>query len=311
MGRGWIAGDFDAMIIYDRYIVTDANLAAANMPEDDAPEWNIATTYAAGAEVILEEFHRVYVSAINSNTGNKPAIDGDANWILFGATNRWAAFDNFVANRTEVADLIEYTITANTPVTSISLFGLSADSVTVTVAKDALSEVYTSSLASTDHINGSLWNWFTGGRPRLSEFAFLDLTYYGPGTSITIEIERTGATAGVGQIVLGKAIEIGTLQTNYRLTERDLNVYNEDEFGNIFVIRRPGYKITEMTGWRNNDNVRQLEQSLVQARGQFTVFIGTERSEAGLILLGLLLDYEVSAETKDFHRCRIEVRSLI
>jgi hypothetical protein len=299
------------MILIERFDVTDTVLTDTNLPENDAPEWNIATTYAANAEVIVVEFHRVYVSAINGNVGNKPSPGGDANWILKGATNRWAAFDEFVANPAENEDLIEYEFTVTSTVTSIAFFGLDADEISITIELDENTITYTEELLSLSHINGSMWNWLTGGRPRLPEYAFTGLAYFGTGTKITVQIRRPDGIAKVGQIVLGKSQEIGMLETMVEISKDDFNRYQEDEFGNIQITRRLPAKITAMNVFRRTANVRFVEEVLDRASGRFTAFIGSEESEAGLILFGFVRNSRILIETKEFHRVRMEVRSLI
>ena len=300
------------MIVFDRFLVTDTVLTDSNLTETDAPEWDIATTYAAGDEVIVAEFHRVYVSAIDSNLGTKPLEGGDpAVWILKGATNKWAAFDDFVANRTTNADLIEYEFTVTDVVTGIAFFGLVADSIDITVTDGVTTQNLTADLLSLDHINGSWWAWFTGGRPRVQEYAFVNLAYFGTGTMITVSINRTGGTAQVGQIVLGEVQDIGVLETQPEIDKQSFSRYTEDEFGNISVTRRLPAKITRMTVFKKSSNVRFTEQILDRALDTFTVYVGTERSEAGLILFGVLRSAPIVIEVRNAHRMQLEIRSLI
>lgn len=300
------------MIILDRLYTTEANLTGSNLVENDAPEWDVATTYAAGDEVIVSEFHRVYVSAINSNLGTKPLEGGDpAVWILKGATNKWAPFDDLVANRASNADTITYQFTVQSKVTSVAFFGLQADSISINVSKDTSSIDYTADLLSVDHINGSLWNWITGGRPRAQEYAFTDLAYFGAGTVISVTIDLTGGTAQVGAIVMGAAENIGKVETMPEISKQSFSRYSEDEFGNIIVVKRLPAKLTRMTVARKSANVRYVENVLDRALDTFTVFIGSDDAGRGLLLFGVLRDAPITIETRDFHRIQLEIRSLI
>ena len=300
------------MIILDRLYTTDTNLTDSNLLENDAPEWAIGTTYAAGDEVIVAEFHRVYVSAIDGNVGTKPLEGGDPLvWILKGATNKWAAFDDLVANRSTNADQITYEFTVQSKVTSIAFFGLVADSISINIAKDTSTIDYTVDLLSVDHINGSWWNWFTGGRPRAGEYAFIDLAYFGAGTVISVTIDLTGGTVECGQIVMGAQENIGTIETMPEISKQSFSRYSEDEFGNIVVVKRLPAKITRMTVYRKSSNVRYVENVLDRALDTFTVFIGTEDAEQGLILFGVLRDAPITIEHENFHRIQLDIRSLI
>ncbi|MFP3324922.1 hypothetical protein R0K05_17790, partial [Planococcus sp. SIMBA_160] len=61
--------------------VTEAELVATNVPEDDHPDWSATATYEAGARVISTVTHRIYESVIDSNTGQDPTLDDGSNWL--------------------------------------------------------------------------------------------------------------------------------------------------------------------------------------------------------------------------------------
>ncbi len=54
--------------------ITDAVLAATNVPENDHPAYSGATTYALGDRVIVvgADIHKIYESLQASNTGHAP-----------------------------------------------------------------------------------------------------------------------------------------------------------------------------------------------------------------------------------------------
>jgi hypothetical protein len=102
------------MKIFDKYDVDETNLTATNLTESTS-EWDVATTYDAGDEVHVVSTKTVYVSAIDSNTGNDPTTSDSDTWIIKGAMNKWAAFDAFVANLATNAGTITYSIDKRLP----------------------------------------------------------------------------------------------------------------------------------------------------------------------------------------------------
>lgn len=297
-------------VIYTPFPVDETSLTATNLVET-ATEWLVGTTYAAGDEVYVTATKTVYVSAIDSNLGNDPVTSDETTWIIRGAMNKWAAFDAFVANKAVGVGDITYTITVDQVTTGISFFGLVADSLTVTVAKGVYSETYNVDLSTYDHINGSLWNWFTGGRPRLSEYAIRDLVYYGTGTTISITISLTGGNAQVGQIVLGDEQKLGGTALAPSLRRQLFTRYIEDQFGNLTTIKRASAGLPTLDLHVRNGNVRRTERILSDLEGLATVFLAAENPLNALTIFGVLQDFEIIVETKDFHRVKLKIRGLL
>lgn len=298
------------MIVYEPFAVDETNLTSTNLTESTS-EWDAGTTYSAGDEVHVTSTKTVYVSAIDSNTGNDPATSDADTWIIRGAMNTWAAFDYFVANKATRAGNISYTITVDQIVTGISFFGLKADSLTVTVLLGAGSKTYNADLDTVDHINGSWFNWFYGGRPKRQEFTINNLAYYGVGTEIQIDIAVDSGDAEVGQIVLGKQNDVGYVIGDGILRSQSFTRYSEDEFGNIVTIPRTSARLPELTTFVDNGNVRRTERLLRGIEGSPTVFVGLTKPERGLIIFGILRDFEIDVMPNSMHQVRLKIRGLL
>ena len=137
--------------------VTNDILTSSNVTEDDYDEWSSSTTYADGDNVIvIGTTHKVYESLVGSNTNNDPTTDDGTNWLELSATNRWKAFDQKIADQVSNLNTIEYQFNeANSNVTSVSFFGLSGNSVNVTVTDaDLVDTNYTVTVASGTQYDG-------------------------------------------------------------------------------------------------------------------------------------------------------------
>ena len=88
--------------------ITDAILTASDVPETDAPEWAVGTTYALGDIVKLASTHSLYESGDPANLGKRPDLYPSL-WTRIRATNRWRAFDGSGSSRTAQASSISYT----------------------------------------------------------------------------------------------------------------------------------------------------------------------------------------------------------
>lgn len=137
--------------------VSNSILTSSNVTEDDYSVWSSSTTYADGANVIVVgTTHKVYESLVNSNLNNDPTTDDGTNWLELGATNRWKAFDQKIADQVSNTDTIEYQFNdANSNITSLSMFGLSGTSCNVTVTDgDLVNTTYTVTVASGTQYDG-------------------------------------------------------------------------------------------------------------------------------------------------------------
>jgi len=299
------------MKIFDKYDVDETNLTATNLTESTS-EWDVATTYDAGDEVHVVSTKTVYVSAIDSNTGNDPTTSDSDTWIIKGAMNKWAAFDAFVANLATNAGTITYSIDATKIVNGIAFFGLKADDIEITVSDGgAQSETITAELLKLDHINGSWYNWFTGGRPKSREYVFLALPYYGPSTEIDITITANSGDAQVGQVVLGRVFQLGETLAGVNLRSQNFTRYIEDEFGNLTTIPRVSIRKPEIDVFVNSGNVRRGERFLRDTQGRATVFIGSENVELALLEFGVLTQFDHYIDNKNLHHIKLELRGLV
>jgi len=137
--------------------VTNSILTSSNVTEDDYSEWSSSTTYADGDKVIvIGTTHKVYESLVGSNLNNNPTTDDGTNWLELSATNRWKAFDQKIADQVSNLNNIQYKFNdANSNVTAMSFFGLSGNSVNVTVTDADLEDTtYAVTVASGTQYDG-------------------------------------------------------------------------------------------------------------------------------------------------------------
>lgn len=217
--------------------VTDVELVASNIPEDDYPDWDAATTYGAGVWVISTATHRVYESMQAGNLGNDPGLDDGTWWLDLWATNRWAAFDNRRSNKAWRQDEITYSIMPTQDCDAISLFGLTAGSVRIEVFDGAVS-IYdqTFVLADTGHVV-SAYTYFFGGIVYSQQKVLNGFPGY-IGHRIDLTISAVGAVAEVGHIVLGRNHLLGGVMNGAEISHVSHSRKDFDQFGDELLIKR-------------------------------------------------------------------------
>ena len=217
--------------------VTDTELTASNIPEDDHPEWAAGTTYAKGDLVISLTSHRIYQSMQDGNLGNDPLTDDGSWWFELRATNRWSAFDQRRSNTASHADQITYSITPTQDCDAIALFGLTAGSVRIEVW-DGPSRIYdeTFVMVDTGHVV-SVYTWFFGGIVYTRQKVLNGFPGY-IGHRIDITIAAVGATAKVGHIVLGRNHLLGQVMNLPRISFVSHSRKGYDDFGDEILVKR-------------------------------------------------------------------------
>ena len=217
--------------------ITDAELVASNIPEDDAPEWRADTPYDAGARVLHRGTHRLYESLGPANLGNDPTRDDGSHWFDLRATNRWRAFDQGRSSRAARADEITYSLVPSRDCDVISLFGLTAGEVAITVS-DATGVIWqqTFPLAQTDGVVGP-YTWFFGGVTYARQKVLGGFPGF-LGHRIDIAIRAPGAVAEVGHIVLGLNRMLGRVVGTPEIAHVSHSRKDFDDFGDEILVRR-------------------------------------------------------------------------
>ena len=293
--------------------ITDSTLTSSNVPEDDYAAWSSGTTYNLGDRVIVVSVHKVYESAINSNTANDPTTDDGTNWIEVGATNRWKAFDQRLSDPVKQADSISYTLTTTQSiVNSIAFFALSADTVQITVTPEgAGSPAYdvTYELLDTTSIIDWYTYFFEPAGIKEKELLVVDLPSYSA-AAIIITLTDTGNTTEVGQIVVGNLVSLG--RTGYGTTVgiEDYSRKERDTFGNAVIIERAfaqkaDYEIEIIT-----QDTRRVQRFLSEYRSKPVVWVGNKDPSYGLIVYGFYTQFSINLATPSVSYTTLEVEGL-
>jgi hypothetical protein len=293
--------------------ITDSIFTSSTIPENDYSAWAAGTTYSLGNRVIVVSVHKVYESAINSNTGNNPVTDDGTKWIEVGATNRWKAFDQKISDPATRADSIQYVLTTtNNIVNSLAFFGLKADTVQIIVVETASSTtVYNETFELLDTTNVVDWYtyFFEPATDKDQELLVVNLPSYAA-AQITINIVDTGNTVEVGQIVLGKLTPIGRTGYGTTIGIEDYSRKERDTFGNAIIVERAFAQKADFQVEISTQDARRVQRFLSNYRATPIVWIGNQDPSYGLIVYGFYTQFSINLSTPSISYATLEVEGL-
>lgn len=293
--------------------VTDSILTSSTVPEDDYPVWASGTTYAIGDRVINTTVHKVYESVQNSNTGNDPTTDDGTWWLEVSATNRWKAFDQKITDQVSEANSIGYVLDPTDElVTSVAFFNLDASELQLQLETTSEGEYYNETFDLID--NSYVLDWYTyffEPQRKLEELLINDLPPYTSPT-VTITISETGSTAEVGQIIIGRFLELGATQYNTSVSIEDYSRKERDTFGNPIIVGRAFAQLADYDITLETSSVRRTQSILSEIRTTPVVwFAGADTEKYGTTIYGYYRDFSINLSTPSLSYATIEVEGLV
>jgi hypothetical protein len=257
--------------------ITEAVLTASSIPEPDIDngeiEWVSGVTYQPGERAILTTTHKLYQCVKETTVRPDLGATGDANesWVLVGATNRWAAFDErvFYAQKISGTQTFELSVAPRTSVVAfLNLDGISSVRVQIQSGgqtfydktKDTfdLSTIY-------DH-----YTWWLYETSLVEELIFDDLP---PLSNVQMLIEITG-DGSLGQIVTGFSKVIGTCLSDTTSNTINLSTQEFDQFGNRKYIPRPIIKLNKYEILSEKTAAPAIERLFKEIAGGNALWIG-------------------------------------
>jgi len=245
-----------------------------------------------GDRVIRVETHSVYEAATAGNLNTAPEND-PANWLRVGSTNRYRAFDASVGQAASNLDQITYTISPVNRCDAIAFVNLSATSIRVVVKDGAASVRYdqTKQLVDTTGIENWL-DYFEYQEEYQPEYVFSNIPLNSDGTIEITIATAVGTTAEVGEIVLGKSVQLGVLLDQSRSGFTDYTLRRQDDFGNVTFTVRPTARKAEWVLESPTNTNRRTQMALEAVRGVTCYFHpGDGMSAFYLGVLGVADDY--------------------
>ena len=289
----------------------------SNVPETDHPAWVSDTTYTLGQRVIrtTATTHAIYERVV-AGAGNTPPESDVNNWIYFGPTNRWAAFDDSPSTITSNSDTITYILKPG-KINSIALLELEASEVAISITLDGETQFYGYNDLLTNENVGNWYEYFyepfyyqtSLTLTDLVNAALLDLPQY-TNAVLAITIRKPGGTPKVGVIACGIQFELGKTQNGMNVGINDDSRKDTDSFGNTILVRRKFSRRVRATFFLYSSKVDVVANLLTQYRATPVVWIAADSQYSALVVYGFYRDWDIGIPNNIGSTCNIEIEGL-
>jgi hypothetical protein len=214
--------------------------------------------------------HRIYQSEETTNSGHFPP-ESPTQWTNMGATNRWRVFDGRIQDQASQATSMQWVVEPGA-IDSIALFGLDADTVTISVSGGLSAYDVTISVVN------------------VTEIVRTDV----PGDSdcrVTVTVYKNG-TAKCGEILFGNKYHLGTTRPNPTVGITDYSVKEADQFGDYFIAERAYSSRADIAVGVDTADVDDVFDFLGSCRATPMVWVASELY-ATTILYGFYKDFVI------------------
>lgn len=213
----------------------------SSLPEDPAPVWSAASTYAKGA--VARVGTALYTSLTDNNRGNNPAVTSsgtEAAWRRSGASNRAALFDGHVHTQSVAPE--ETPLVVGVPwrrATGFAMLNISGAAQLTAVITAANGEVIAE--RTYDLLDGvdNWYDYFAYNFSFVRDVVELDLCGFLFGT---LTLTLTGSLPAAGHLAVGDLHEPGA--TLYGAVAELINysVVETNDFGVTEIVERVSAK---------------------------------------------------------------------
>ncbi len=290
--------------------ISESNLFSSNIPENDAPLWDLETEYAEGAQVIFA--HVVYESLEAGNLGNQPDQDS-ARWLRLGATNRYKAFDKRISDRAVMADQVTYTIAhGGAFVSGVAVFGIAGGTLEIEVTDPIDGVVFSKTYSLFDDTGVVDWYtyFFSPVGVQRQEVIEVEIPPY-LNASTRITVTNTGGIAEVGQIAIGRVLDLGVTAYGTNISIEDYSRKERDAFGNAIIVERAFAQLIDYSLKVTTQTARRLQSTLAEYRTIPVVWIGSTTEELGTLVYGYYRRFDIVLAGPTVSDASIEVEGLI
>ena len=210
--------------------------------DNGADAWT-AGSYAEGVWKVWN--HRVYKSAVSSNTTEPGDTENPDDWTDYGPTNRYRAFDENLARFSTSKGSLKWVLEFPDTVMHCTLFSPIGTSVNLAKVADGAT-IYDEEKHLFLDGDVNIWGYFFTEPTHRFNALISDMVSV-PGEQITLEISSEDATATVGAAGLhfGSGVEVGIVVVGGTgLEAKGLVSIEFDDFGNRISPVRPKQQIS-------------------------------------------------------------------
>lgn len=266
-----------------------------------------AATYAEDERVQDNTTHLIYQSIAGSNTGN--AVTDTTKWVEVSANNVWAAYDDEIGTATVGASPLIQVLQPG------SVGGIFIGDIVATtgslVVKDTTggTVVYTRDIDFDASRIEDVFDWFFVAPEFQTSLAVTDLPEQFTECEITLTLNTTSGMAAAGIIKVCTVLDVGRTMQGAKVGITSRNKLNENEFGNMQVVRVANSKKGSFTVLTEASRFNLLYRALKALDGVLCVFVGTSANGyEEMAMYGLFSDFYIAVDHTRNHICALEIK---
>lgn len=290
----------------------DITLLATNITGSSYAEWSDVANYTAGdyVKVTTATPHREY-RALQGGVNHPPATSPEY-WSDQGATNQYRLLDDSTSTRTTATTSFWTTVQAPGTPTYLCLFGLdNVLTVEVQIQFDG-EEVYNQLYALTiQRYTASWWEFFFGSRDYQASILIPIGGYYQGEVTVSFSGD-TGATIGVGHLVLGTPLVLGETIFGAQLEMTQYSTKETDDFGNLILVPRDNAKIASVKLYCDDAQIDRIYRTLERLDATAAVWdLNDGGRDLDVLRIWGIADFRILLEDINGTFCELDVKGMI
>lgn len=250
---------------------------------DDSKVHQQNPSVLAGDKYIYE--NNIYEAIIDNNDQpDEGALLEVPTWLDSGKVNPLRMFDGKLDSITTSSSDLSIVISPQTVVSGIAFFNVDASSIQITMTDPVDGLVFDSGLISMID-NSGINNWFEFyNAPYIerSNLVSLSLPAY-IDASIEVTISSVSGSVSIGEIVVGRVLNIGISQFGTSVGILDFSEKEQDQFGNFNIIERKFSKRADYDVKIPTNTVSGVQRTLSKFRATPVVWVGDVDREETII----------------------------
>ncbi|EBA11798.1 hypothetical protein [Roseobacter sp. CCS2] len=183
------------------------------------------------------------------------------------------------------------------------------DTVALEIAGGGETQVFTRNLRVRRQLRG-WYTYFFGGFDKEPNAVFLDVPFFGIGTTYTITVTAGQGDAGIGQLLFGRLLRLGRTRWGSDVTILSGSRKERDIFLNLILVKRATALRANFDVIVQGNLLAATTRLMEELDAEPSVYIGDQDTARGLIIYGVFFDYTHRLDLPDKSEFTITVEGL-
>lgn len=245
-----------------------------------------------------------HTAVFNPNIGHPPLRDDGSYWLDKGPTNAWAMFDTLRSTRTYGTSPMVFSIKPGERFDSYALINVIADQIDVLIQVPGYPDINETIVMNTRE---GIINWYLYYYTQFQILTSLVRLNGVPalgGVTITFTLTRGSGQVGVGGVVLGRQVDLGTTQPEAEVDKLNFSKITRDEQGSSILVRRRTVPKTSQTIRFQKANTKAISNVLDDLAAVPALWVGIDDDSDGyfdaVMILGIYKRASMNLDLPDW-----------